>query len=95
MDVFNKLPEYYHKVADKYLSSHLKTDRYKSNASLLSKTSQKPIMSKSRNSLPKIRRTGQGMLNIIINVHPNTSILGIRVKPQVTTGITESRSELN
>lgn len=60
MEIFKKLPGYYHKVADKYLKSHLKPETSNSRASLKSR------MSKSHNYLPKIRNTGQGMLTLLL-----------------------------
>lgn len=59
-DIFERLPEYYHRVADKYLKTHLSPVRHE-NMPLTSRASKKSaFMSKSQSQLPKIRNTGQG-----------------------------------
>ena len=83
------MPGYYHKVADKYLKSSLKPDGSAKSSSLASRASRRAGLTGRPNyQLPKIKSTGQGNGDCII-------FLGIKVKPKVTTGFSESRNIQN
>lgn len=55
-EIFSKLPEYYHKAANKYLRLHLKSSRNKSSGN----PSQSKASSRTEVTLPFLKNTSQG-----------------------------------